>query len=212
MSLLRRTIQAIGLGRGTTPATDGGKIRSVQMKFPTLGNTADGVPLMQHYGFASRPHASCDYTTVAMAHDPGKTVAVASNDQRYQFPLAEGESAIHDDQVQSVHIQLDGIAWTDKFMNSITSGASGFNFTDKWGNSFVTGAGGVTITSCTGVVTVDNEIAGSSEGGTGASFSGVIKSLQNVIANVGAAQVGLATHTHSDAGGSGNSGPPVPGT
>jgi phage gp45-like len=211
-TIARKIIHALQLGRATTAATDGGRSRTIQLAFMTLGNTISSITQMQHYGFASRPHAMSDHAVIAPGNQASQSISIASNDQRYQISLAEGEAAIHDDQGQSVHITRAGIAWTDKSGNTFTSSAAGFSQIDHFGNSIVTGAGGVTITSCTGVVTVDNEIAGSSEGGTGATFSGVIKSLQNVIANVGAAQVGLATHTHSNAGGTGNSGPPVPGT
>jgi phage gp45-like len=193
--LYDRAIEMMGLARGTLAADGGTPIQMVQILFTTTGGVRDKVPFMQHYGFASRPHAGCDYAVYALGGDPTKSFIVASNDQRYQIGLVEGETALFDDQAQKMHIMRDGIT-----------------IADRWGNSIVTGENGVTITSCTGIITADNDIVSTQQGGEGMSTAGIIKSLQNVIANAGALQVGLATHKHSDAGGTGDSGPPVPGT
>ncbi|HET6609010.1 MAG TPA: phage baseplate assembly protein [Rhodopila sp.] len=129
MSLRSRLIQILGLGRSTTAVTDGGKIRTVQMKFPTTGETRGEVPFMQHYGFASRPHAGCDFTVVALDHHPGKSIAIASNDQRWTITLAEGEIAMHDDQDQKFHLTRDGWDILDKSGNRILSSPAGVAIT-----------------------------------------------------------------------------------
>jgi phage gp45-like len=211
-AIARRIIHALQIGRATTAATDGGKTRTLQLAFMTLGNTISSITQMQHYGFASRPHAMSDHVVIAPGNQPSQTLSIASNDQRYQISLAEGEVAIHDDQGQSVHINRAGITWIDKNGNTLTSSAAGFSQVDHFGNQIVTSATGILLKSCTGVISIDNEIAGTEEGGTGATFTGTINTTGDVIANDGAAQVSLLNHTHSDAGGSGNSGPPVPGT
>jgi hypothetical protein len=83
---------------------------------------------------------------------------------------------------------------------------------DLHGNQIITNAAGITMISCTGQILVDNEIVGTQEGGTGASFTGTIKSTGDLIAGAGADQVSLLNHTHQNAGGSGTSGPPTPGS
>jgi phage gp45-like len=210
--LWRRAIQMVSIGRGTVAVTDGGKVRTVQLSYTSMAATTDAVPVVQQYGFASRPHQGCDHVTVSLSGDLGRAVVVASNDQRYQFPLAEGESALFDDLGQSYHVTRQGLTQTDRFGNSITSSSTGWVLADLHGNQIVTNAAGITLISCTGQILVDNEIVGTQEGGTGASFTGTIKSTGDLIANTGAAQVSLLNHVHSNAGGSGNSGAPVPGT
>jgi phage gp45-like len=125
VSLRSRLIQILGLGRSTTAVTDGGKIRTVQMKFPTTGETRGEVPFMQHYGFASRPHAGCDFTVIALDHRPGKSVVIASNDQRYRIILAEGEVALHDDLGQKFHLTRTGFAIADANGCSVVSNSAG---------------------------------------------------------------------------------------
>jgi phage gp45-like len=203
--LYDRTVAALGLFRGELPADGGSPIQKIQVISVTTGGRQAGVPFMQHYGFASRPHAGCDYALLALGGDPTKSVIIASNDQRYQFPLAEGEAAFFDDLVQSVHLTRTGIVWTDQFQNTITSGAEGFVMADKFGNQIVTGATGILLKSCTGVVTVDNEIAGTEESGLGASFTGTVKTTGDVIAGAGGAdQISLLDHTHKYLPGSGS--------
>jgi phage gp45-like len=210
--LWRRSLQVVALARGTTAVTDGGAIRTVQLGYTSLATTTDTTPFMQQYGFASRPHLGCDHLTVSMSGDFGRAVVVASNDQRYQFSLVEGEAAIYDDQGQSVHINRAGIRWTDKSGNTLTSTSAGFVLQDKFGNQIVTSSSGILLDSCTGIVTVDNAITGTGEGGTALNFTGTIKTTGDVIANSGASQVSLLNHQQQNGGGTGLSGPPQPGT
>jgi phage gp45-like len=120
-----RAIIMMGLGRGTTAVTDGGPIRTVQIIFVTTGEIRDGVPVMQHYGFASRPHAGCDYTAMTLSGDPTKSLVIASNDQRFRVTLAEGEVALHDDLGQKFHLTRTGWDIADANGNSIVSSATG---------------------------------------------------------------------------------------
>jgi phage gp45-like len=208
----RRSLQVIGLARATTAVTDGGPIRTVQLDYTSLATKSDGIKFMQQYGFASRPHVGCDHLTVSMSGDFGQAVIIASNDQRYRMPLAEGESAIHDDLGQFFHVTRAGLVQKDQFGNSITSSATGWTIADFSGNQIVTSSIGVLIKSCTGIVNVDNEIAGTGEAGTGLTFTGTIETTGDVIANKGANQVSLINHQQQNGGGSGLSGPPQPGT
>jgi phage gp45-like len=210
--LWRRAVQMVGLGRAGTPMTDGGKVRTVQLLYTSMASQIDAVPVMQHYGFASRAHMGCDHVTVSMSGDLGRAIAVGSNDQRYQFPLAEGETAIFDDQVQSYHIARTGLIQTDRFNNTITSSETGFVLHDVNGNTIVTDAAGIHFNSATGITYVNGEIAGSEEGGVGFSFTGTVRTTGDVIAGPAGATVSLLNHTQINGGGSGPSGPPTPGT
>jgi len=109
INIVRKIAQMLTLGRSTTPVTDGGKVRTVQAKILTHGDTRDAVPYMLHYGVTSRPHAGADFIVLALDNNPGKSVAIASNDQNYQISLVEGEVALHDDSNQKVHITRDGL-------------------------------------------------------------------------------------------------------
>jgi len=124
-----RAIVMMGLGRGTTAVTDGGPIRTVQIIFVTTGEIRDGVQLMQQYGFASRPHAGCDYAVMTLSGDSTKTVAIASNDQRYRLTLAEGEVGIYDDLGQAFHLTRTGWSISDANGNGIVSNSTGIAIT-----------------------------------------------------------------------------------
>jgi phage gp45-like len=194
-SLLRRVIHSLQIARATTAATDGGSIRTLQLTFMTLGNVISGISQMQHYGFASRPHAMSDHAIIALSNDPSQSISIASNDQRYQISLQEGEVAIHDDQNQSIHLLRGGIT-----------------LSDKNGNSIVMNSSGITLTPCTGIVYVAGELQGTETAALGAKFTGNIETTADVIANVGASQVSLLNHQHQNGGGTGLSGAPQPGT
>ena len=100
----------------------------------------------------------------------------------------------------------DGVRLVDKSGNSVAMAASGMTLTDSVGNVISTAAGGISITPKTGqpctvngnlVVTGNLLLEGNIESQTGATYAGDIKTLGNIIAHVGASQVGLATHTHT---------------
>lgn len=185
-SLLRRMVHACGLGRALTAVTDGGAIRTVQLKFMTTAETRDGVRVMQQYGFASRPHAKCDFAVMTLDHRPGQSVAIASNDQRYQVALEEGEAALHDDQGQIILISRDGIT-----------------IRDKNGSTVTLADGGITLAPANKVVTVAGEIDAQGNGGRGMSVSGNlavtggITATGDIIGGYGTAdQVSLLGHEH----------------
>lgn len=203
-SLLRRMVHACGLGRALTAATDGGAIRTVQLKFMTTGETRDGVRFMQHYGFASRPHAGCDFTVVTLDHRPGQSVAVASNDQRSQVELEEGEAVLHDDQGQIVLISRSGITLRDKNGNTIVMSPSGIVHTDASGSTVTMAGGGIALAPKNKVVTVAGELDAQGNGGNGMSVdgnlavTGQITATGDVIAGYGSAdQVSLLGHEHT---------------
>ncbi|GAB0118710.1 phage baseplate assembly protein domain-containing protein [Acidisoma sp. 7E03] len=202
-SLLRRMVHACGLGRALTAVTDGGPIRRVQLKFMTTAETRDGVRVMQQYGFASRPHANCDFAVVTLDHRPGQSVAVASNDQRYQVPLEEGEAVLHDDQGQVVLIGRDGITLRDKSGNTIVTSPSGTVLTDASGSTVTMAGGGIALTPKNKVVTVAGEIDAQGNGANGMSVdgnlavTGQVTATGDIVACYGTAdQVSVLGHKH----------------
>ncbi|GBQ08001.1 phage baseplate assembly protein domain-containing protein [Saccharibacter floricola] len=55
----------------------------------------DNIPLLQHYGFVSRPRAGCDALVIFLGGDRSRPVAIATNDQRnYPTSLNPGEVCI----------------------------------------------------------------------------------------------------------------------
>jgi phage gp45-like len=211
--LYDRLIATVGLGRGTTAADGGSPIQQVQVIFVTTSEIRDGVQMMQQYGFASRPHAGCDYAALTLSGDPTKSLVIASNDQRYRLTLAEGEVGIHDDQGQSVHITRTGINISDKSGNSIVTSPTGIVQTDASGSVITMAAGGIALSPQNGIVTVNGQITGTGNGGVGMSITGSIGATGDVTAGVGGTNIGLLNLKVSGiTPGSGDSGIPVPNT
>lgn len=196
-SLLRRMVHACGLGRALTAVTDGGAIRRVQLKFMTTAETRDGVRVMQQYGFASRPHAGCDFAVVTLDHRPGQSVAVASNDQRYQVALEEGEAVLHDDQGQVVLITREGITVRDKSGNSIVTSSDGLMMTDKSGSSFAMQGGMISLTPSGGIIALNGQLTGGASTGSAHQLMGSLATTGDQIAGSGTAdQISQLGHKH----------------
>lgn len=196
-SLLRRMVHACGLGRALTAVTDGGKVRKVQLKFMTTAETRDGVRVMQQYGFASRPHAQCDFAVVTLDHRPGQSVAVASNDQRYQVPLEEGEAVLHDDQGQVVLIGRDGITLRDRSGNTIVTDGDGLVLTDKSGSTLAMQGGMISLTPSGGIIALNGQITGGASTGSAHQLMGSLATTGDQIAGRGTAdQISQLNHEH----------------
>lgn len=75
--------------------------------------THDGVEIMQHYGFASRPNAGAEALMISVGGMRDNGVIIATTDRTYRFKLNEdGEVAISDDLGQAVYLSRDGILVT----------------------------------------------------------------------------------------------------
>jgi phage gp45-like len=218
MSLRDRLVQLLNLGRSTTAATDGGTIRTVQLRFPTALDTRDRVPFMQHYGFSSRPHPGCDFAVIALDQHPAKSVLIASNDQRYRIALAEGESAVHDDQQQAFHITRSGLTLIDKSGNTITTTPTGVVITDASGSTVTMEGGGITLAPDNLVVSVTGEIAASGNAGTGMTVdgdlnvTGDIHATGDIIAGFGSTNISVLGHLHTSESAGSPTSPPITGT
>ncbi len=104
MQSFRRAL--LGLRLAIIGATqEGAAVRTVQALQSTPELT-DAVPLVQHYGIASRPHPGCRAITATVGGEQSPvTIAIATNDGRYHLTLAEGEVALHTDQGDHVWLR-----------------------------------------------------------------------------------------------------------
>jgi phage gp45-like len=213
-------VHTLQTGRATTAASDGGLIRTIQLTFMTLGNVISSISQMQFYGFASRPHANSDHAVIALGNNPSMSISIASNDQRFQVSLVEGEVAIHDDLGQIVHLTRSGITVKDQFSNTFVTSTNGIVQTDKSGSTMTMADNTITLAPKNLVVSVTGEVVTSGNAGNGGSFVGNLAVTGSIAApgtitaggDITAGTVSVLNHVHSDAGGAGNSGPPVTGT
>lgn len=88
-----------------------GKIARVKVR---LGVGDDGeVPLMQHFGFASRPPPGAQVVVAAIGDERSDSVAIASSHRDYLFHLDDdGNAVIYDSRGQSILLSPDGITVT----------------------------------------------------------------------------------------------------
>ena len=108
MRLARRISMALGIGRQTADTDESQATATLQVAL-TAGELRDGVPLMQHYGFASRPMAGADVVVVFQSGDRARGVAVATGDQRYRpTDLAPGEACLFHVSGSRVVMRADG--------------------------------------------------------------------------------------------------------
>jgi phage gp45-like len=207
-------VHTLQTGRATTAASDGGLIRTIQLTFMTLGNVINTISQMQFYGFASRPHANSDHAVIALGNNPSMSISIASNDQRFQVSLVEGEVAIHDDQNQIVHIARTGLILKDKSGNTIVTSSNGIAITDKSGSTMTMAGNTITLAPKDLVVNVTGEIETSGNSGSGGAFNGnlsvtgTISATGDIVAGNGLVSVLNHLHGGVTAGGS-NTGAPV---
>jgi phage gp45-like len=117
MNLAKRITFAQGIGRVVVPATTGGNASTLQVTVPTTGELIDGMPLLQHYGFASALLAGCDVYFSGAQGDSSKRIAIATNDQRFKpKTLLGGESQQHDNAGQFFYLQ----GGTKAVVNAVT--------------------------------------------------------------------------------------------
>ncbi|EHM03449.1 bacteriophage Mu Gp45 protein [Acetobacteraceae bacterium AT-5844] len=103
-----RLLSLVGFGRVTaTTALAGKGLRRAQVRFDDA-ETRDETPLVQQYGFASRPLPGADAILVFVGGNRSKGIVIATNDRRYQIELAPGEVALHTDEGDFVHIRRGG--------------------------------------------------------------------------------------------------------
>jgi phage baseplate assembly protein V len=100
-----RLASMLGFARITATKDLGGKgLRSVQVTFDAA-ESRDGTPVVQQYGFASRPKVGADAVVTFIGGNRSLGIIIATNDRRFQIELAEGEVALHTDEGDKVHLK-----------------------------------------------------------------------------------------------------------
>ncbi|AQS84012.1 hypothetical protein A0U92_03640 [Acetobacter aceti] len=107
--LSRRVSMALGIGRQTADTDESQPTPTLQVVLPGGEIRAD-VPLMQAYGFASRPVPGSDIVVGFLAGDRTRGVAIACGDQRGRPDYLEpGEVAVYHPKTGScVYFRSDG--------------------------------------------------------------------------------------------------------
>lgn len=106
--LRRRVLLTIGRAVIKASRAEGG-FMTVQVT-ALDGEILDGLPLIQDYGFASRPRSGAQGVIACVGGNRRAALVIATEDKRYRLQLGEdGESAIYDDLGQKVHLTRAGI-------------------------------------------------------------------------------------------------------
>ena len=93
------------LGLASILATrDDAPVKALQVKLSPL-ETRDNVPLVQQYGFSSRPKPGANAVVLFLKGDRSQGVTIATTDQRYVLHLSEGEAALHTDEGDHVYLK-----------------------------------------------------------------------------------------------------------
>lgn len=116
MSQMRRALAPLGrglklmIGRAIVRLVEEAGGEQLLQVDGLAGETLDGVPRAQDYGFVSRPLKGASGILLSLGGMRGQSVVIAVGDRRYRLSgLVEGEVAMHDDQGQKVHFKRDQI-------------------------------------------------------------------------------------------------------
>jgi phage gp45-like len=88
-----------------------GQPQQVQVE-GTTGTVRDKVQHVQPYGVSVNPLPGAEAVTINIGGDAAQSLCIVVADRRYVLMLEPGETALHDDQGQSVKIARDGIEIT----------------------------------------------------------------------------------------------------
>ncbi|MBV1835662.1 phage baseplate assembly protein [Acetobacter estunensis] len=107
--LARRVAMAFGLARQTADTDETKATPTLQVALPG-GEIRSDVPLMQLYGFASRPVPGSDIVVAFLSGDRTRGVAVAAGDQRGRpTDLQPGEVTVYHPRTGSrIDLKADG--------------------------------------------------------------------------------------------------------
>ncbi|AKR49717.1 phage baseplate assembly protein domain-containing protein [Acetobacter pasteurianus] len=119
----RRVMMALGLARQTSDTDESKSTPTMQLAL-AAGEMRSDVPLMQQYGFRSRPTSGCDAAVLFQGGDRTRGVVIATGDQRHPPPrLQPGEVCLfHPTSGSSIILKEDGSI-------SINSGKNKINVT-----------------------------------------------------------------------------------
>jgi phage gp45-like len=123
---------------------------------------ADEVPVVQAYGFQSRPADGAEAVVVQVGSNADQALAIAVDDRRYRIALAGGEVAIYDDLGSRVVLKRGGVieveATTVKLGASATAGVARVGDTVAIGADLA--AWILAVTAATGVTPLVGSTAG----------------------------------------------------
>ena len=93
--IARRLASLLGVGRQTTDTNEAPNTPTVQVVLPG-GELRSDMPMLQLFGFTSRPIAGADLVAVFQSGNRRNGVVVASSDQRYRpRTLKPGEAVMY---------------------------------------------------------------------------------------------------------------------
>ena len=108
LRLARRVVNALGIGWQNADTDESRGTATMQVSLPG-GELRNDVPLLQHYGFASRPTPGADALVVFQSGDRGRGVVVATGDQRYRpLDLQPGDCCLYHSSGSRVMLHADG--------------------------------------------------------------------------------------------------------
>ncbi len=109
LRVARRVAMALGIGRQTADTDESQTTATVQVALPG-GELRSDVPLVQLYGYASRPVPGSDLIVVFQGGDRSRGVAIASGDQRGRpTDLQPGEVCLYHPRTGSrIWMKADG--------------------------------------------------------------------------------------------------------
>ncbi len=96
------------IGVGVLRRIDPGTTQYCQVEL-LEGELRDKLPHHLPYGHASVPLEGAEPLVVFLRGDKSGGIVIQVSDPRHQPTLEKGESSLHDDQGQTVHIRRDGI-------------------------------------------------------------------------------------------------------
>lgn len=107
--IYRRVRLAIGRGRQTAPANDGGAVQMLQIRL-SADEVRDNTPRLAEYGFTSHPPVGADAIVIFIGGDRSNGAVIATGHQASRLKsLQPGEVAIYDNLGQSVWLTRNGI-------------------------------------------------------------------------------------------------------
>lgn len=206
-AVFRRIQMMFGRGR-VTYTDDSGPVQKMQVRLSGL-ETSDGRLRMSEFGFSSNPPDGSDVLTLHISGDRGAGTVFATNHQQSRpTGLLAGESKLYSQDGKYVYmtasggivVEAKGQPVTINDASNVTVNCSGiFKVVAPGGVQFQTPT--VTVT---GVLNIENQ--------AGATNASTMTGSFEVSGDVIAGSVSTQNHIHSASGGSGNGGPPVPGT
>ncbi|GAB31459.1 putative bacteriophage related protein [Acetobacter pasteurianus subsp. pasteurianus LMG 1262 = NBRC 106471] len=167
----RRVMMALGLARQTSDTDESRSTPTMQLAL-AAGEMRSDVPLLQEYGFRSRPTSGCDAAVLFQGGDRTRGVVIATGDQRHPPPgLQRGEVCVFSPTMgSSIIMKADGSISIDAGEKKINVACGGMNVSgDITSTGTITGqkdvmAGNISLTDHTHPVTAAPGETGAPEG------------------------------------------------